>query len=254
MRCRRRARARCCAVSCGILSEVFGCACTCLWVKPHVDAWGGGRVSPRQASSFLTRARKEPKNTPHCLRPFGQPASRGLRGAPPNSLRATCEHAALRSNKRRRVSLRSVCTLRCSRHPASLVPQAQTQGGENGSVRLLRLIPFLAAPAAPGSGCGQRCRRTALLRDLACARLFERSAARRAASWGAPQTESGDAGLPVAKRRDADNGAHFFGYFLAVRQESTSPAGASPGLCPSSKRAAHICRCKSEQTRLRKNS
>ena len=33
----------------------------------------------------------------------------------------------------------------------------------------------LAAPAARGSACGQRCRRTALLRALICRRLSERS-------------------------------------------------------------------------------
>ena len=35
----------------------------------------------------------------------------------------------------------------------------------------------VSTPAARGSGCGQRCRRTALLRALTCRRLFERSAA-----------------------------------------------------------------------------
>ena len=35
----------------------------------------------------------------------------------------------------------------------------------------------VSAPAARGSGCGQRCRRTALHRALTCRRLFERSAA-----------------------------------------------------------------------------
>ena len=35
----------------------------------------------------------------------------------------------------------------------------------------------VAAPAARGSGCGRRCRRTALHRELTCRRLSERSAA-----------------------------------------------------------------------------
>ena len=41
----------------------------------------------------------------------------------------------------------------------------------------------VSAPAARCSGCGQRCRRTALLRALTCRRLFERS--------GVPRSEFG---------------------------------------------------------------
>lgn len=91
-------------------------------------------------------------------------------------------------------------------------------------------FPLLSAPAAPGSGRGQRYRRTALHRPLTCARLFERSAK---SSWGAPQTEAGGAGLPGAKRRNADGrarvlwllswGRHFGAGTKATRSPGRNP-------------------------------
>ena len=76
----------------------------------------------------------------------------------------------------------------------------------------------LAAPAARNSGCGQRCRRTALLRTLTCGNVFERRAQRKA-SFAAPQTALRDAGLPGAQRRDADNRLAFFGLRFLCEQE-----------------------------------
>ena len=55
-------------------------------------------------------------------------------------------------------------------------------------------------------------------RDLTCARLFERNA-KRVASWGAPQSELRDAGLPGAKRRDADSRGVFFCFLCLHEQE-----------------------------------
>ncbi len=45
-------------------------------------------------------------------------------------------------------------------------------------------------------------------RDLTCGNVFERRAQRKA-SFAAPQTEWRDAGLPGAKRRDADSRVAF---------------------------------------------
>ena len=55
-------------------------------------------------------------------------------------------------------------------------------------------------------------------RALTCGNLFERRA-RRKASFAAPQTEWRDAGLPVAKRRDADSRGAFLGLRFLCEQE-----------------------------------
>ena len=73
-----------------------------------------------------------------------------------------------------------------------------------------------------------------MLCDLTCGNVFERRAQRKA-SFAAPQSELRDAGLPGAKRRDADNRAVFFAYFLARQKVSRLP-GRNPGLCPLNKK------------------
>ena len=62
----------------------------------------------------------------------------------------------------------------------------------------------LAAPAARGSGCGHWHRRVPMLRLQIYGNVFERSGVPRS-EFCRTQTESRDAGLPVAKRRDAGN-------------------------------------------------
>ena len=86
-------------------------------------------MRPAAQSLSLSRQRKEPKK--------GDPksATPSLRcGA--DLRREACwvrrrTHCALRAAFRqpRRVSLRSACMLRCTRHPASPAPQAQPEGG-----------------------------------------------------------------------------------------------------------------------------
>ena len=67
-------------------------------------------------------------------------------------------------------------------------------------------------------------------RDLTCARLFERNA-KRVASWGAPQSELRDAGLPGAQRRDADSRGVFFCFLCLHEQEKGVACRARLGLC-----------------------
>ena len=55
-------------------------------------------------------------------------------------------------------------------------------------------------------------------RALTCARLFERNA-KRVASWGAPQSELRDAGLPGAQRREADSRVVLFCFLCLHEQE-----------------------------------
>ena len=75
---------------------------------------------------FLCATRKEAKKrAPQPAAPAGQPAPGCLRGAPHNLLR--CCAAAF--GQMRRVSGRSGCVLRHTRHPASTPPQAQPEGG-----------------------------------------------------------------------------------------------------------------------------
>ena len=58
-----------------------------------------------------------------------------------------------------------------------------------------------------------------MLRALTCGNVFERRAQRKA-SFAAPQTELRDAGLPGAKRRDADNRVAFsLGTCLLAKQK-----------------------------------
>ncbi len=77
--------------------------------------------------------------------------------------------------------------------PAAPVPAATlagsvgTRGETNNRLRPNSCRPpafiRVSAPAARGSGCGQRCHRTALHRELTCRRLSERS--------GVPRSELG---------------------------------------------------------------
>ena len=64
-------------------------------------------------------------------------------------------------------------------------------------------------------------------RHQICGNVFERRAQRKA-SFAAPQTEVRDAGLPGAKRRDADSRVAFFGLrFLCEQERSLACRGDS---------------------------
>ena len=106
--------------------------------------WPG--YAPGGAVPFFVSPKKGTKERrPQVCDPFaplrGRPASRRLRGAPRNSLR--CCAAAFRQP--RRVRARSACILRCTRHPASAVPQAQPQGV------LIRAIAALGPASKTGA-------------------------------------------------------------------------------------------------------
>lgn len=78
----------------------------------------------------------------------------------------------------------------------------------------------VSAPAARGSGGGHWHRRVPMLRHQICGNVFERSGVpRRAVSFAAPQPEWRDAGLPGAKRRDADSRGVFFCLLCLHEQE-----------------------------------
>jgi len=80
-----------------------------------------------------------------------------------------------------------------------------------------------AVRAAGNAAAGQRC----IVNWLAAVCLSE--AVCRAASWAAAQPEWRDAGLPAAKRRDADGREALFAYFL-TRQKVSRPPGRNPGV------------------------
>ena len=197
--------------------------------------------APGGAPTFLpareSRQRKRPQVCDPCAALRGKPASRALRGALRNSLRAC--GASFRQPQR--VSSRSGCILRCSRHPASPAPQAQPQGGiphgpslrsapaffplsrlrERVGVRVLGPSAAMARIKHPSgraekrSGWGGHGQRSMpMLRALTCcgclsgARQREVSSAAHPASL-APQV------CPEAQHRGRRLGGAFFAYFLA---------------------------------------
>jgi len=103
--------------------------------------------------------------------------------------------------------------------PLAKLGRAFTQWRFVGALLLANfvLVPLLAAlllqglPAEPLLQLG-------VLLVLLAPNLSERRAQRKA-SFAAPQTESCDAGLPGAKRRDADNRVAFFGLRFLCEQE-----------------------------------
>ena len=77
-----------------------------------------------------------------------------------------------------------------------------------------------------------------MLRALTCGNVFERRAQRKA-SFAAPQTELRDAGLPGAKRRDADNRVAFsLGTYLLAKQKKVPRL---PGRDPASVLKQEAC-------------
>ena len=89
----------------------------------------------------------------------------------------------------------------------------------------------VSAPAARGSGCGQRCRRTALHRALTCRRLFERSAA-SAQRVGRHRRLNGVTQVcPQRSEGTQTVGACSFAFFACTSKKRRSRAGARPGLC-----------------------
>ena len=77
-------------------------------------------------------------------------------------------------------------------------------------------------------GGGVACAKSRMLRELTrCGCLSEARSAQRVPQRTPPASRPRCA--PTRSVGVADCGARFFGYFLAARQESTSPAGASPG-------------------------
>ena len=91
------------------------------------------------------------------------------------------------------------------------------------------------APAARGSGCGQRCRRTALLRALTCGNCLSGA---RSAKRVLPH-RSLNCVTQVCPERSAGTqkvGSHSLGYVSSAGdpgagKKGNSPAGARPGLC-----------------------
>ena len=98
----------------------------------------------------------------------------------------------------------------------------------------------LSAPVARGLGCGQRCRRTALLRELACgsclsgARSAQRVLPHRSLNRVTQVCPERSAGTQTA-------GSPFLWVLsFGEAKESTSPAGARPGLCRWRKNGIHL--------------
>ncbi len=173
---------------------------------PELIAEGGSR--PAMPTYFLRKkVGKEPAPMPPTLRfAAGNLRRQALGAVRQNSLRAF----GAPFKQLPQVRSRSVCTLRCSRQPQELAVAGVVTRGNTGcgiaSLSILIAVTAISdwarsqfhhlsrrpsapapsrvdAPAARGSGCGQRCRRTALLRALTCRRLFERS--------GVPRSEFG---------------------------------------------------------------
>ena len=204
------------------------------------------RVSPRRASSFLARTRKEPKNTaPLSTTPLqssgatcvvtlagcaAQLALGQRRAAQTNGGKSDHEAFALCGAN---AALQAPRHRRSHRGGACASHQAERSDGPNGF-----RVPLVSAPATAEPWCGQLRRRAQLLRDLACGRLLERSALARS-ELGRTAPWLGRRRLPRSEAKGSQTaGAHFFGYFLVAEQESTSPAGANPGLCQTSKHIA----------------
>ena len=111
---------------------------------------------------------------------------------------ATCRIFRQRARRPRRVSARQRTYFLpqeskqragpcCPVPPAAPAGSVGTRGETNNRLRPNSCRPpestRVSAPAARGSGCGQRCHRTALHRELTCRRLSERS--------GVPHSELG---------------------------------------------------------------
>ena len=106
-------------------------------------------ICARQRTSFsCTHKKRRQKKAPPRLRPLrfatGQTCVAPLAGCAAE-LAAFTSFTALKQP--RRVSPRSACMLRCTRHPASAAPQAQPQGGG----KTTRAIAALG----PGFGCSR---------------------------------------------------------------------------------------------------
>ena len=209
----------------------------------------GAGTRPGGRGTFLPRGKKVPKETrpavcdPHATR-GGTPGARRWRGALRNSLRAArFAQTAAASQTTKHARLRAC-------HPATASPQAQPERGWRRhepslrsawrarraapacwgpSAAMARVVstPFQAAPGARRWWGGMREVAHASWSDSL--RLFERSAvgAQRVPQCTPPASRP--RGAPTRSVGVADCGARFFGYFLAAWQESTSPAGASPG-------------------------
>ena len=140
-------------------------------------------ICARQRTSFsCTHKKRRQKKAPPRLRPLrfapGQTCVATLAGCAAE-LAAFTSFTALKQP--RRVSPRSACMLRCTRHPASAAPQAQPQGGGKTIRAIAALgpgvgfcpgraqrwpewfsLPLEAAPAAQrlrGGACSAACTR-----------------------------------------------------------------------------------------------
>jgi hypothetical protein len=228
----------------------------CFWALVALLFDVAGRDSPRRATSFLARARKEAKNTPPSLRPLrGKPVAGCLRGVPQNSLRA----GALRSNNRGELD-NEACALRRACHPASTPPQAQPQGEQpygpslrsawpcaarsacavRGRAQRWPVLPgsLLAVPRSAAHGVGMGVE-APMLRGLTC----------RGCSNGAPLARSEFHGTPHARapqvaRSEAkghgQQGRLSLAYLSLTKQRKVgAPPGAHPGQRHENTRQGH---------------
>ena len=148
-----------------------------------------GRVSARQPTYFLLQESRQ-RAHPYCPRPFGfacgQPAPSSSWGW---LLHSAVQQPAPRACRRRRghkgqYQMRVRDSFSMLLIAASLfIIWTRSQFRQKSRRPPVPASTRLAAPVARGSGCGQRCRRTALHRALTCRRLFERS--------GVPRSELG---------------------------------------------------------------
>ena len=180
-----------------------------------------GRVSPRQATYFLVQESRQRASPDAHVPPLrcGQPAPSSSCGCAAKLTarlwRFVQTVAASQITKRLHSAVQPPAPRACRRRrghkgqyrdsffvfliAATAICISARGQFRHKSCRPPAPVPTrLAAPAARGSGCGQRCRRTALHRALTCGNVFERRAQRKA-SFAAPQTEWRDAGLPGAK-------------------------------------------------------
>ncbi|PIF90024.1 hypothetical protein CLU86_0903 [Acidovorax sp. 62] len=236
--------------------------------------WAGAGKCARRRSNFLLLRQKKvtkEKATPLSASPAlrcGATCGAHERGALRNSLRAY--GAPLRQPQR--VSSRSACVLRHTRHPARCAPQRIQRGwgadihsghcfarprftGAGASrcadrversddpcgclgIRLFGYPPPVAAPAS-GRLRGGMGVEAPMLRDLTRCGCLSGAATQRSEFRSAPRNRP-DAGLPRSKAKGSQTwGRPFFGDFLsATRKKVTAPPGALPGSRPMQRHAA----------------
>lgn len=210
----------------------------------HARAADRGRVSARLPTHFLARARKWAKNTSP------------LSATPLQSSGATCvvtlagcaAQLALRQRRAAQTNGGKPDHEAFALFGANATPQAprhmrSQRGGARSGHRCARpgscpgtpLCLRLQRPVQAAGGCAAGHSRFVIWLAPVCLSVEPkaRSELGRTAAW------AGRCRLPRSEAKGSQTaGAHFFGYFLVAEQESTSPAGAKPGLCQMSKHVA----------------